>query len=120
LTIHVGPIETAYIGLNLVTLALTINALLEAYRDRRAVKVLNGRAREVAAHGSVRRERFRVILQALLLLLAVPSVLSEREVTLTPFVAVLMLMSLLLLLSSYMDARERRYLTALVARETRG
>jgi hypothetical protein len=117
--IHIGAIEAVYIGLNLVTLGLTSYAAREAYRDRTAVREMNGPLREIAVSGAVRRERFRVVNQGALLALAVPSAFSAQPVQLSPFVAILMAISVLLLVSSYMDLAERRRMFDLAARESR-
>jgi hypothetical protein len=83
------------------------------------VKLLNGKAREIATLGHVRREVMRGLVQVLLLAVAVPSLFSDRDISLTPALAALMAVPVLLLLQSYLDARERRLLTLVVARETR-
>lgn len=116
--IHIGVVESVYIGINLVAALLTVMSLIEAERDRRAVKALNGRAREVAAGGNVRREVTRLVMQGILLSLAVPAAFSDRDINLSPTVAVLMAIPAVLLVESWLDGRERRVLMAIVTRET--
>lgn len=117
--IHVGTVELAWLGITFLALAICTGLLVDAVRDYRAVKALNGRAREVAVSGSVRGEAFRIVILACLFVVAVPGIFSDREVMLSLPIALLMAVPSLLLLWAYTDKRERRYLTALVARETR-
>jgi len=114
-TLSVGPLEALWIVTNLTTFALTLSALVDARADREAVKLLNGHARELAASGIVRREWIRLIVQMLLLAVAIPGVVSDREIVLTLPIAALMAVPCLLLLSSFLDARDRKALTVLVA-----
>jgi hypothetical protein len=118
---NVGPVESFWLAVNLLSLALTIQALIDARRDQIAVKALNGRAREVAAAGDVRRAIERIVKVSLLLgvVLASEAFRNDREIELTPSLVLLMLVPCVILLSAYLDARERRLLIALVARETR-
>ena len=117
--IFVGPVELFWLGVNVLSLALTIQALIEARRDRETVKRLNGRAREVAVAGDVRRAWERIVKVSLLIAVVVPQLFSDREIVLTPTIVALMLVPCVILLSAYRDQRERKLLTALVARETR-
>lgn len=117
--IFVGPVELFWLAVNLMALALTVQALIEARHDRETVKRLNGRAREVAVAGDVRRAWERIVKVSLLLVVAVPGIFSDRDITLTPPIVALMLVPCIILLSAYRDSRERKLLTALVARETR-
>ena len=115
---HVGALEAIYITINLACLGLTMFALSEAIHDYRAVKKLNGKAREIASRGDIRREGFRIVVNVLFLSIALPAALSDRETTLSHVVVVLMAVPLVLLASSYFDLRERRRLITLIARET--
>jgi NADH:ubiquinone oxidoreductase subunit 4 (subunit M) len=119
LTIHIGAVEMVWLGVTFLALMLAIREYIEARRDRDTVRRLNGRAREVAAVGSVRREGLRVVILGLLLSVAVPGIFSDREIVLSPAITALMLVPCLLLLGAYLDGRERRLLTAIVAHETR-
>ena len=117
MTLSVGPIEAIWILVNTVTFALTLSSFVDARADREAVRLLNGHARELAATGLVRREGFRLAVQLLLLAIAVPGVFVDREIALSPVVAALMAIALILLASSYFDARDRKAMTVLVAAE---
>jgi hypothetical protein len=111
----VDYVEALWVILNLVTAALTLSALVDARADRSAVRLLNGHARDLAANGIVRREAIRLVVQVLLLAIAVPGLFSDAPRPLTPGLVMLMAIPILLLLSSFFDARDRKALTVLVA-----
>jgi hypothetical protein len=115
--ISVGPVEWLWVGLNTATLVLTLLLLADAERDRRTVRRFNGRAREIVTANSVRREFLRAIVQALLLALTIPSLLSDRDITLSGPVLTLIAIALVLLAQSVLDTRERKQLKVVVARE---
>lgn len=108
--VSVNWIEATWLVLNVVTLFLTVYALVDARADERAVRALNGEAREIVTEGNVRRETFRVILQVQLLFVALPGLFSDREATLNPIVLVLMSIPVVLLLATIFDARDRMLL----------
>ena len=114
---YVDQIEAIWIVLNLVAFIVTVLALREAHQDRRAVLAYNGKARELAAWGNVRREIFRAVIQLLLLFLVLPGLYSDRPVSLSFGVVVLMSVSSLLLVATVWDYFERRILTRLFKRE---
>lgn len=114
MTFSVGPVEAVWLLVNLVTLILTLVAFVDARADRLTVTLLNGKARELAAQGIVRREGFRIIVQVLLLSIAIPGLFVDRDIQLTPILAALIAVPLVLLVSSFLDARDRRHMTALV------
>lgn len=105
-------LEVIWIALNLTTLVLTLSALMDALADRTAVRLLNGRARELAASGIVRREALRVVVQVLLLAAVLPAV---APVTPHLTIGALMAVPVVLVASSILDARDRRRATILVA-----
>lgn len=107
-------VEAVWISLNLITLILTLVLLIDARADRTAVRLLNGKARELAATGTVRRESFRVTVQALLLGVAVPGLFSDREAQLTPSVVMLIAVPAVLLVSSFLDYIDRKRMVVLV------
>jgi signal transduction histidine kinase len=116
--LHVNPVELTWVMLNTVTLVFTLTALFDARADRAAVRLLNGRARELAASGIVRRELIRVMVQVMLLAVALPGLFTpDRNTPLNPVVAMLMAVPVLLLISSFLDARERKALTVMVTAE---
>src|SRR6186713_3166098 len=115
--ISVGPIELIWITLNTVTLVLTVTAYFDARADRRAVRLLNGKARELAATGIVRSEGLRILKQVILLGIALPSLFSDREVPFNYFIAGLMALSLLLLYQSLAATRLRKALLILATAE---
>lgn len=116
---NVNEVEAFWLLINLVTLILTVRAYLEARADRDAVKALNGRARELAAAGQVRREGFRVIVQALLLSVVIPSLFAPGGVSLTAPIVALMAVPVVLLVSSWLDSRDRRALVLLISAEAK-
>jgi hypothetical protein len=108
------PFEVVWIVINSTTTLLTLWALWDAYRARRAVKLLNGTARDVVAAGNTRREWFRLLVQILLLLVIVPGLFVDRDIPMTPYVLLLMSVPIVLLISTALDTRERRVLLELV------
>ena len=112
---NVNAIEAVWVALNFTTLILTIASLLNAWGDRAAVKLLNGRAREFAINGIVRRESFRVLVQGLLLAAVLPDLIHAGESVLDPPVVALMAVPVVLLVASVLDARDRGVMTAMVA-----
>lgn len=110
----VSPLTFTWVAINLVTFALTVAALIEARADREAVRALNGKARELAASGIVRRESFRVAVQSLLLAAVVPSLLARPDFGLLT-IGALMTVPVLLLASSLTDTRDRRRMTVFSA-----
>ena len=117
MTFSVNLVEFTWITLNVVTLFLTVTAFFDARADRTAVRLLNGKARELAASGIVRREALRIVVQAILLGVALPGLFSDRETSFNPVVLGLMCVPVLLLISSFLDARDRKALTVLVTAE---
>lgn len=115
MTLSVNLVEGLWIFINLAAFSLTLTALVEARADRAAVKILNGHARELAADSIVRREAIRVVVQLLLLSVAVPGLFVDRPIVFTPAVGALMAVPVLILISSFLDARDRKSLTVLVA-----
>lgn len=113
--ISIQPLEALYLVINLTAFVLTFSALVDARADSAAVKLLNGKARELAATGNVRREALRLVVLGLLLSIAGPGLLSDQEVRLSPFVVDLMAIPIVLLVSTILDARDRRAMTAVVA-----
>jgi hypothetical protein len=96
-------------------LFLTVSALVDARADSQAVRLLNGKARELAAAGNVRRELLRLIVLILLLSIVVPELFDDAEIALSPFVVALMAITIVLLVSTILDAKDRRAMTAVVA-----
>ncbi len=117
MTFSVNVVEFIWITVNTVTLFLTITAYFDARADRTAVRLLNGRARELAATGIVRREGLRMAVQILLLGVALPGLFTDREATFNPVIVALMAVPVLLLIASFLDSRDRKDLTVLVTAE---
>jgi hypothetical protein len=115
--LHVDPIEGFWLAINLFALSVTIAALIDAVDNQRAVKLLNGHARELATEGTVRREALRVVVQVLLILVVIPGLMIDRPITLSGPIVALILVPVVLLVSSLLDARERRSLTVITAAE---
>lgn len=114
-SIHIGAVEAIWIVLNLTTLILAVVAYHETRRDAANVRSLNGHAREIAADGNVRRELIRVGVQSLLLGVTIPGIFNDREVMLTLPVLFLMILPVLLLTSSFLDARDRKNMMIVIA-----
>lgn len=114
---HVDPIEWLWIALNGTTFAVTVLAWREARRDRAVVQLKDGRVREIATDGHVRRETVRGIIQVLLLALVVPGLFIERPVPLTFPVAVLMGIASMVFVNTVGDYRDMRRITAELYRD---
>lgn len=119
---NVSLLEALWILVNTVTLAYVVTALSDARADQAAVKLLNGKAREVAAQATIRREWLRIVKVLLLMAVAVPGLFfADGEarpdaLRVLPVLA-LMTLALLLLYQSYTDARDRKRLIVLVTAE---
>lgn len=119
---NVSPLEFLWILVNTVTLAYVVIALSDARADRETVRLMNGKARELAAEGNVRREILRIVKVLLLMGVAIPGLFfADGEVRPDIFrvlpVVDLMALALLLLFQSYIDARDRKRLIVLVTAE---
>lgn len=113
--ISIGAIEALWIGVNALTLGLTVAALLDAWHDLRIVTGADRRkARTLTARGNVRREVIRVVVQFIFLGLALPAVFSDREITLTPFLVAFIAIPVLLLISTLFDTRDRNRLASML------
>lgn len=109
--IHLDPIEGIWIVLNGTTFVVTVLAWWSARTDRRVVALKNGRIREIATAGNVRREVVRAILQLALLSLVIPGLFSERPVVLSWPVLSLMAIAVLMFANTAGDYRDRRRIT---------
>ena len=114
MTLSIDPIEAFWVLVNTVTAILTVIALIDARQTEVAVRELNGRAREIVAHGNVRREWFRLLVQLLLLMLAAPGLFVDRPIPLSPPILTLITIPIVLLISTLLDYRERRKLVQIV------
>jgi len=118
--VNINAIEAFWIGVNALACVITTLAVWDAWSDRAAIKALNGRAREIAAAGNVRREVLRLIVQTLLLMLVVPSALNADDIELSYFVIVLISIPVVLLGSTLFDLRDRKRLIGIVAADLEG
>lgn len=112
--LSVDALELLWLVLNLSAFVLTYSAYIDAKADQRAVRLLNGSARELAANGVVRRELLRLWVQALLIAVVVPSLVEPSPVPSWYYAVILMAIPIVLLLSTLLDARDRRAMTVLV------
>lgn len=103
-------VEAFWIGTNLLTTVGTVYALRETFRDRHAVRLLNGAARAIIARGNVRRETVRLYVQLVFLVIALPGIFDERDTPLTPWLFVFLSVPVALLASTISDIRERQRL----------
>jgi Na+/melibiose symporter-like transporter len=133
--LHVNMVEAVWLLICLVGIFTTIMLLIDSMGERETVKDLsNGRQalRLFIVRGNIRRESFRLFMQAVLLLAVLPSALRpgdfdfafdplsrdpERVVATAITVAVLSLMMapLMLLLTSYFDYRDRQKIRIMAA-----
>jgi hypothetical protein len=112
--IHVGPfhmglIEILWIALAVGGLLAALWSLRDALANRAAVYQLNGPVTEQAATDSVGDEVVRAGVQAVLVALAVPASLQDREITLSPFLLGLVSVN------TFRSVRNRRRLARLAA-----
>jgi hypothetical protein len=112
--IHLNGIEAFWLAINSLTFAITVVALLDALSDRKAVKLLNGHAREITSRGNVRREVLRLVVQSLLLAAIFPSAFLDNQTPLTPAVLALITVPVVLLGNSILDTLDRKALAATV------
>lgn len=115
--IYVNPIEGFYLAVNVVAFLLTLWNLREAQRDGIAVRRINGHARNIATKGDFRREVLRLTMLVCLMGVALPGVFVDREITLTPSLALLIAVPCIILIQSALDARERRQLIRAVIKD---
>lgn len=110
---------------NGAVIVITLLALVDALRDRSAVRVMNGHATHIAASGNVRRESIRLATQVMLVVFGWASTQgADRIVTLTPGLLALLVTPALILLNTIGDAYDRirleRYLRAQLEAERLG
>lgn len=113
----INGVEWFWLGVNGTTFVITLWALFDARGDRRAVMALDGPARDIAADASVRREVLRLIVQALFLALVVPSLFAPGEVKLSALLFILIGVPVVLLISTALDARDRKRIKAIIYKE---
>ena len=106
--ISLNAVEVFWITTNVIAAAMTIAALVEARQDALVLAKFNGSARGIVARGTVRRETFRLCSQLALLAVAIPSVFSDRDITLTPPLFALMTVPVWILFNTISD-RQMRY-----------
>lgn len=113
--IHINGVEALWIGVNALTLILTIIALFDAWHDLQiAAGADRRRARTLTARGNVRREVFRLVVQALLLSIAIPGVLVDQETALSLPILALIAVPVVLLISTLLDTRDRSRLAGML------
>lgn len=108
--LHVDPIEALWFIVNAATLLFTAGALVDARRDYAAALTdgeVTGDARRLTARGNVRREGLRVVVQVLLISIVMPGLFTDRPITLSPVLVALILVPIVLLVSTVLDARDR-------------
>lgn len=109
----IGPLEAFWIVVNGTAWVLTVIALWDALQ----LRDVGPGARRLVARGNARREALRFILQSLLLWLVAPELFIDREIRLSQSVMILIAISLVLLLATVLDAKERRSLRRMTFEE---
>jgi hypothetical protein len=112
---HLGAIELLWIALAVGGLLAALWSLGDALANRAAVYQLNGPVTEQAASDSVWDEVVRAAVQAVLVALAVPASLQDREITLSPFLLGLIAVNVLVSVNTFRSVRNRRRLARLAA-----
>jgi hypothetical protein len=110
MTLNVDPLEAIWTVVNGITLLLTIVAYVEARRDlaiAHADESQRHAAREFTARSNVRREALRVVVQVMLISIVIPGLFSDRPISLTPAIIMLILVPVVMLASTILDARDR-------------
>lgn len=111
-----SPVLLVWLTVNVATLVMTAFAIQSANRDAIAVKRLNGAAREAAVEGARQQEYIRFVKAGLLLVLSCIPIVQGRAaaIELSPGIALLTLLPLLIWAGSYVSWRTRRRLDAIV------
>lgn len=117
MSLAIDPLEAFWVTILAIAFGVTLMGLIDARDNSKAIKLLNGHARELAAAGTIRREALRLVVQALLFSVAVPGLFEDRPVHLSWPLVALMLVPVVLLHATVMDARDRRRMTAITAAE---
>lgn len=118
--IDLSGLELFWLILNSVTLLVAIYGIIDARRGRQIVEEMGGEpvelsVRRIVARENIRRDVIRVICQSLLLGIAVPAIFSDRVITLTPILSMLLLLACALAAQGLMDLRERQEIRRILA-----
>jgi len=111
--VNVNAIEALWLGINLVSLVVTITNVVDAWRVWR-VMIGTTLPHEIQARANVRREAVRLVIVACLIAIAVPAALRPGDVALTLPLALLMVIPIGVAINGYLDRRTRRSLARLV------
>ena len=111
-----SPVLLVWLTVNVATLVMTAFAIQSANRDERAVKALNGAAREAAVEGARQQEYIRFLKAGLLLAVSIVPLIDGRAATikLTPGIFILTLIPILIWAGAFVAWRTRRRVDALV------
>jgi hypothetical protein len=121
--LHIAPAEWFWVVVNGGSVILTAWAVRDARQKYQAVRILNGRAREIVAAGNIRRETLRLLTQILLLAIVIPGLFVDRPVTLWSEAGInwgliaLVLVPVPILVNSLVDAVDRHRLVSQVERD---
>ena len=113
--IDINLIEGIWVATSLSGAVVTGFAIVDAWGDRAAVKLLNGPIRRRIAHGALRRELFRLVVQILLLTVAIPAIFTPGDVPLSLPIIALMGIPITLLVQTLLDYNDRHALNILTA-----
>ena len=119
-------IEITWLVIALIGLGITLDNLWGARNARRRAEdddeqvdsdepAAVVKARVLVAHANVRREAVRVVMCAALAIVTIPALQRPGDVTLTVYIAILMLVPVGMALNSYLDRKERRDIERLAA-----
>ncbi len=120
MTLYVNEVEGFWFTVNLATFVLTLFALWDAWVQAGVVKRLNGKAREIAAAGNLRREAIRLVVQTLLLTAVVPGLFTPGTAGWSVALVALLAIAPVLLVATIFDAIERRRLIGTVEKAMEG
>lgn len=108
-----------WILINGTALVVSLWAVRDARQSMIAVRALNGRARFLTARGAIRREVVRTLISALLVVVAIPSLLDDRVTHLSIPVILLVAVTVLMLVNIVGDTVDRRLVIDVLEREAR-
>lgn len=112
-------IELTWLVIALVALVITLENLWRSFKalvaaeEERSEPLVE--ARVLVARANVRREAVRVIICLALAVITTPALQRPGDVTLTVYIAILMLVPVGMALNSYLDRKERRDIERLAA-----
>lgn len=119
MNLHVDVLEAIWFLSNFTAAVFTVRSIYEARVDVAAARSDASKselheARLMTAWGEFRRECFRMVVHILLLSIVIPGLFSDRPIPLNPVIIALILVPVVLLTNTVLDARDRLRLSILM------